>query len=580
VNYTHLLLLYFVVKWVIATKTDTLQTNSSKEEGKISINPINTIVGFIILTGLVQTIWGLMQLYDFTPSLHSSFKITGTFYNPAPYALYLSVVFPLALGVFLNIEVKDSEVKNSFNLLLRSLLFHILKLLTIVKTKSMVEVSEDIAIQRKGLQTLGNWCFKYIALLALLMILLILPATMIRAAWVSALVGSFLVLNGKYFLIRALKNYIKTRTRKVMLVILALLVIGATGLGLYKVKEHSSVGKLLIWEVTSRKIAEKPLFGHGVGRFEADYNNWQAEYFQHHPEEMEGAKGLVAGNTKYCFNEYLEMASEIGLVGLLLFISVIISVFYSFKNKSDNAKINLFYPKSLFTNNIIIPSLGTLFTAALLSYPFYSLPTLILLFTLAGIVSGSRQGIMNFTRIAIPVRVLGLSVALLLIFIAFVPLKKMKYYKAWQYTSYTYSTGDYPLANSEYQNLLPVFKYEGLLLQQYGKSLQMARRNNDAVNVMKEAKLLTSDNVLFTTLGDAYKGMKEYGKAEEVYTYAAYMEPNKLYPHYLLAKLYEASGQREKAVAKANEVLTLNVKVESTAVREIMGEMRAILGRE
>jgi tetratricopeptide (TPR) repeat protein len=205
---------------------------------------------------------------------------------------------------------------------------------------------------------------------------------------------------------------------------------------------------------------------------------------------------------------------------------------------------------------------------------------MILLFTLAGVVSGSRQGVINFTKIAFPVRLLGVSVLLILVLIALIPLNKLRYYKSWQNTFYTYNTGNYSLANSEYQNLLPALKYEGLLLQQYGKSLQMAGRNYDAVKVMNEAKLLTSDDVLYTTLGDAYKGMKEYGKAEEAYTFAAYMVPNKLYPHYLLAKLYEASGQRGNAVAKAKEVLGMNPKVESMAVKEIMAEMKKLLGRE
>ena len=52
---------------------------------------------FIILTGLVEAVWGLQQLYGFKPSQHALFKFTGSFFNPGPYAGYLAVVFPLAL---------------------------------------------------------------------------------------------------------------------------------------------------------------------------------------------------------------------------------------------------------------------------------------------------------------------------------------------------------------------------------------------------------------------------------------------------------------------------------------------------
>lgn len=79
-------------------------------------------------------------------------------------------------------------------------------------------------------------------------------------------------------------------------------------------------------EVTLGKIAERPFFGQGIGRFEAECNNWQADYFKHHLREMDGPKGLAAGNTKYCFNEYLEIGSETGITGLLLLLFVLFSV--------------------------------------------------------------------------------------------------------------------------------------------------------------------------------------------------------------------------------------------------------------
>ena len=50
----------------------------------------------IILTGSVETVWGLMQLYGFLPSQHGLFRLTGSFFNPGPYSEYLAVALPLA----------------------------------------------------------------------------------------------------------------------------------------------------------------------------------------------------------------------------------------------------------------------------------------------------------------------------------------------------------------------------------------------------------------------------------------------------------------------------------------------------
>jgi ABC-type transport system involved in cytochrome bd biosynthesis fused ATPase/permease subunit len=55
------------------------------------------------------------------------------------------------------------------------------------------------------------------------------------------------------------------------------------------------------------------------------------------------------------------------------------------------------------------------------------------------------------------------------------------------------------------------------------------------------------------------------------------MAPGKFYPLYLLAKLYDASGQQQKAIAMANTLLNKEVKVHSTAIEEIKEEMKVII---
>jgi hypothetical protein len=58
------------------------------------------------------------------------------------------------------------------------------------------------------------------------------------------------------------------------------------------------------------------------------------------------------------------------------------------------------------------------------------------------------------------------------------------------------------------------------------------------------------------------------------------MSPARFYPLYLLAKLYDESGQKEKAVALAKEVIKKEVKIESTAIKEIREEMRKIMEKQ
>ena len=82
---------------------------------------------------------------------------------------------------------------------------------------------------------------------------------------------------------------------------------------------------------------------------------------------------------------------------------------------------------------------------------------------------------------------------------------------------------------------------------------------------------------------EVYVGLKatgEYMKAEEQYQLAAYTVPHKFYPLYLLAKLYEETGQNEKAVTIAREIMDKTVKIPSQAIEEIREEMQEILDKD
>ena len=52
----------------------------------------------ILAVVLIEAIWGLLQLYGFARSHHNLYKITGSLFNPGPYAGFLAVGVPLALG--------------------------------------------------------------------------------------------------------------------------------------------------------------------------------------------------------------------------------------------------------------------------------------------------------------------------------------------------------------------------------------------------------------------------------------------------------------------------------------------------
>ncbi|MFK2662470.1 hypothetical protein ACIXUI_13445 [Bacteroides fragilis] len=81
----------------------------------------------------------------------------------------------------------------------------------------------------------------------------------------------------------------------------------------------------------------------------------------------------------------------------------------------------------------------------------------------------------------------------------------------------------------------------------------------------------------FILLGNAYRENGDTAKTIDAYTTAVYIQPSKLYPKYLLAKLYEAAGDYGSTGEWASKILATDEKVPTTAAKEIKEEMRLLL---
>jgi hypothetical protein len=126
-------------------------------------------LAFVII-GLIEAVWGLMQLYGFAGSQHGWFKTTGSFVNPGPYSGWLAMVFPMALGY---------SIVNYFNYKER----------TVTQSSPAVAHRSSCISHITSVITL-NTSFLVLNLITVLGIILILPAAMSRASWLAAIGGS------------------------------------------------------------------------------------------------------------------------------------------------------------------------------------------------------------------------------------------------------------------------------------------------------------------------------------------------------------------------------------------------------
>lgn len=180
----------------------------------------NLIARIIIFTVAIEVLWGLAQSIGLVDNSEQLFPTGGSLGNPGAYAGYLAVTSPLLLS-FLLAYKKNKKHENT--------------------------------------------CYALLAMLVFSFYLLL--ATKSRGAWIACTLGCMSVLLYKY----AASLSLFPTSKKVKFAVtgsIAILII-AGGFFLYKFKENSAFGRLLVWKVTTHTSHKNLLAGNGIGYFEA-----------------------------------------------------------------------------------------------------------------------------------------------------------------------------------------------------------------------------------------------------------------------------------------------------------------------
>jgi O-antigen polymerase len=138
--------------------------------------------------------------------------------------------------------------------------------------------------------------------------------------------------------------------------------------------------------------------------------------------------------------------------------------------------------------------------------------------------------------------------------------------------------------NQEFEKGITIYKKAVLYISNnnkflfyYGSALYLNKNFKESIPFLEKATSQSSMPNAFIILGNSLKELKRYKASEEAYLTAANSTPSKLYPRYLLVKLFEESGQQEKAVKIAKEILNSKEKVKTTAGTEIKNEMKILI---
>jgi tetratricopeptide (TPR) repeat protein len=112
----------------------------------------------------------------------------------------------------------------------------------------------------------------------------------------------------------------------------------------------------------------------------------------------------------------------------------------------------------------------------------------------------------------------------------------------------------------------------------YGKALRNNHFYEKSNVIMQEGAKISSDAMFLNLIGRNYFDLKRYDIAAQYFERSINRLPNRLYPYYLLAKLYadSCSYNPEQFNRIYRAAMKLEPKVQSPATRQMRSELKSL----
>ena len=394
----------------------------------------------------------------------------------------------------------------------------------------------------------------YIALGVLLLMLCVLPAGMSRSAWIAAAVASAYI--GWMHYRKPVTAWI--RKHKV-LTIGAVIAVSFALCGAYLLKKDSADGRLLMWKVSVQAIKEKPLTGYGWDYVAGAYGDAQEKYFS--KGDYTAQEERVAGSPEYVFNEYLQAAMAWGVPVLCVILLLVIAAMAGYQLSGNYGLSGAMLSLAVFSFS---------------SYPF-QFPLFVAAFGL--LVLTGLSGWLRFFPVALLFPVgLCWCAGIYGGYVYFTHVQEREAVKnRWQRVRMFYHSGAYSEAVESYMPFHESMKWNARYLFELGHACHKAGKYDESNKYLKEALKISADPMILNILGKNSQAEKLYIEAEHYLLRSVGRLPGRIYPYYLLFKLYDempegkyAKGRKEWA---ARMVLEKEPKVQSTAIHEMREEV-------
>ena len=459
----------------------------------------------LIMGGLIQAAIVFAQHSGIIDSLNGNFNITGTFANPGHVAVYLSGSIVSAIILFKQ-GYKTAEKSSK----IMQIVFIVILFTALCLCKSRTS---------------------FIALIAAVIVVLLQTDRF--------------------------RHFTKVCKSSIVAVGVALLLFAVAGS--YYIRTKSADARLLIWCVSMELFEQAPVFGNGTESFRKQYMYKQAEFFNTNTNANPNSKYIMVANNHYqAFNEFIHIACEQGIVGLLLFMSI--AGYVLVKGKSLIAKPLLVW---------LLVSSCFLYTADI--FPIVILFPIILGISDNGCCACNSRG----CRLIAPRTCFVVSLMLLFDILLYSCHYKQRYDSIQTELVHVNSCDKISMMALLQPNNYDIIRCNKDFSLLFTK---MAFNNLESKVATKVISDIAANSITTSTmicdLGDLCRKQKLYREAEKQYKLASDMVPCRIMPNYMLFKLYVEMKDYTSAYMMAEKILSQPVSITGSMALRIRNEVK------
>lgn len=373
----------------------------------------------------------------------------------------------------------------------------------------------------------------------------IMPVLMGRTGWIAAAVGcaSVAVGCGKLRLPRG----------RWLAALIVLAAVAATGIIL--LKPQSAMGRLFLWRIEWAACCDSPLTGVGWDKVAGAIGRAQEAYFSARPQSV---FAHVAGSPEYAFNEFFQIGIAFGLPCAVAFAGLLVwAAMCAWRSGSYG----------------IAAGVIAFAIVCLASYPLQFAEFIVLAGVLVIAAIASWRGVPRSVMWTVVVAVATCS-----LFSSLAIIDRRERANQWSAMSYAYRFRLSPHDIRTLDSLGSRLGNNPRYLFDYGKTLRESGLYDKSTQVLTRGLDYSSDPMFLNLIGRNCESTGRYDEAVRWYLRSTRRLPQRLYPYYLLAKLYAAPASADSSRFERiyEAAIATEPKVKSPATTQMLREIRQL----